>query len=272
MFLEGTFHVLWIYIIFGLVLCLPPLLLPPWKSLVHYFNKREISRRNSLRIFLIVFGLALAITAMVFMCLHHPYFFELEFSTFDAKYLFFNFYTLFSFILLPAGLALVGCASYIKYSSNLKLGNFFIITVGLLALGLGGSFLHDIFWCGTRTDLFTHSVNSGYDLEWWRDLVSVTSKDYRVFGFYMIVLTIILLIFASIMGWKHEGFLEKKHDRNTKISIILFSTLIFIVLGFSLYVMEYWRIFTFIPAFLSTFLGIPFSLFLSYHLGKKLAT
>lgn len=197
---------------------------------------------------------------------------DIEFSTFDAEYLFFNFYTFFSFILLPFSLALVGSAAYIRYSSNVKRGNFLLVLLGLFALGLSGSFLHDIFWCGTRTYFFTQQVDAGYDLDWWRNLLGVESKDYRVFGFYMVIMTIILLCFALIMLKKHEEFLEEKYEKDTRKMIFIIAILDFIILGVALYVMEYWRIFTFIPAFIATFVGIPISLILSYQLGKRLAS
>jgi len=271
MFLEGTLHVLWIYFILGLILCVPPILLPKWKSLVQFFNKKEISNKKFIRIFLVSLGLIITVIAVILMTIHSPHLLNIQFSSFRTEYLIFNFYTFFSFILLPFACALIGCASYVKNSSSVKLGNFFIILIALFALALAGSFFHDVLWCGTRTELYTLEVNAGYDLDWWRNVLYVESKDYRMFGFYMTVLTIILLIYASILLWKLEIFTDNGYDNNAKLKIFLFSSLLFIELGVALYVMEYFRMFTFIPTFIATYIGIPSSLVLSHLLGKLLA-
>jgi len=78
MIIEGTFHVLIIYILFGLILCLPPLFFPQWKSFIHFLNKKEIHKKGFFKKLILITGLSIAIIAIILMCLHHPYFFNLE--------------------------------------------------------------------------------------------------------------------------------------------------------------------------------------------------
>lgn len=270
MFFDGTYHVLVIYIILGLILCVPPLIMPQWKSLVQSLNKRELLKKKRLSIILFCLGMAISIISIIFMTMHAYYLLNLEYASYDVEYIMFNLYTLFSFNLLPLALALIGTASYIKFSSNPKLGNVLIILIALFALGLAGSYLHDVLYCATRTELYTLEVNAGYDLDWWLNLLQVESKDYRVFGFYMNVLTIILIIFSSILLWRFSSIM-KEEDYNIKIKkILIFSIIIVIEVGIALYVMEYFRIFTFIPEFIATYIGVPFSILLTYYFGKYL--
>ncbi|NVM31785.1 MAG: hypothetical protein HWN65_23300 [Candidatus Helarchaeota archaeon] len=268
MFLEGTFHVLWIYIIFGLVLCLPPLLLPQWKSLVEHFNKKEISSPKSFVLIMMGSGLIISVIAIILISLYNPYLFGPQ-----SGELFFYFFSFTSFIILPFGLALIGSASYIHFSSKPKLGNFLLVLLALFAIGLGGSFLHDVIWCGTITNFYTQEwVTQSHDLDFWCNLLRVESKDYRVFGFYMLVMVIILLIFAAILLWRHRSFVEKKHSIDGRKKTLIFSTLVIIVLALSLYVIDYKRFFTFFWAFMFTYLGIPLTVILSYYLGKNLVS
>ena len=271
-YLVGTLHVLLIYIIVGLFLCLPPLILPQWKRLVENLNKKEIMNKNRLIWLFTGTGIAITVVAMTLMCFHHPYIFELQFFSFESMYMFFNFYSFFSFILLPLALALILGASYMRYTSSPKLGNFLLLFLGILALGLAGSFFHDILWCGTRTHGYTIQVDAGYDLDWWRNFLFVQSKDYQVFGFYMIVLTIILCIYSFIMFKKHDQFFEKARDKKEKNIISSLNVLFFVIVGVALYIMEYYRIFTLIPAVISIFGGFPVSILVAWYLGKKIAS
>lgn len=275
MFLAGTFHVLVIYIIFGLILCLPPLLLPQWKSLVQYLNKKEIQNKKLSGMLLIGTGSALAVISIILMALYNPYLLNPimpELSEF-GDYIFFSFFSFFSFILLPFGLALIASASYVWYSSNPRLGNFSIVLLAICAMGLAGSFLHDVIWCGTITTFFTQEyITTSFDLNWWCVLLFVESKDYRVFGFYMIILiAVVLLPFAIILLWRHETFLEKKHKKSAKIMILLLSASVIIVLGVALYIMDYKRFFTLPWAFTSVYIMVPISVLFAYYLGKKLS-
>ena len=271
MFLDGTYHVLLIYIIVGLILCIPPLIMPQWKSLVQSLNKRELSNKKHISIILICLGLAISIISIIFMTLHAYYLLNVVYTSYEVEYIMFNLYTIFSFNLLPLALALIGTASYIKYSSNPKLGNVSILLIALFALGLAGSYLHDVLYCATRTELYTLEVNASYDLVWWLNLLRVESKDYRVFGFYMNVLTIILIIFASILLWRFSSNMKEENCNINKKKILILSILFVIELGIALYVMEYFRIFTFIPEIIATFIGVPFSIFLAYYFGKNLS-
>ncbi len=266
MFLEGTYHVLLIYLLFGLILCLPPLLLPQWKSLVEYLNKKEIQSTKSYRVILMGLGLGIAVSAIIFISFYNPYLLGPQ-----SSQLFFNFFSFISFILLPFGLALKGSASYIHFSLKPKFGNFLLILLAIFAIGLAGSFLHDFIWCGTITQFYTQQYDTqSYDLDFWRSLLDVESKDYRVFGFYMIVMVIILVIFAAILLWRHGSFIEKKGSIDGRKKTLIFSVLVILILGLSLYIIDYKRFFIFYCAFVSTYLGIPLSVIFSSYLGKNL--
>lgn len=271
MFLDGTYHVLLIFIVAGLILCVPPLILPQWKSLVRSLNNKKITNKKLLQRILISFGLALYLIATTLITFHNELLIGFVAPTPEEHYIFFNFYTFFSFILLPLGLAMIGCASFTRHSTDIKLGNFFIILIALFALGLAGSFFHDVLYCATRTQFFTIEVNASYDLVWWQNTFQVESSDYRVFGFYMLVLTIVLISYAAVLLWKLGLFSENDQNKSRKGRILLYSGLIILVFGVSLYITEYRRIYNFIHVFISVYVGIPLSLLLSHYLGKNLA-
>ncbi len=270
MFLDGTYQVLLIYGIAGCILCFPPLF-PKWKSWVLYFNKRDLKFEKFWQNFLFYCGTIIVIVAMISMAYYNPHIFRLNFASQVDEINYFLFFSLFSFILLPLGLAFLGASAYLENSSSIKQGYFFIILLSLFALGLAGSFFHDVLWCGTRTSFYTQQWDSGYDLVPWRTFFGVASKDYRVFGFYMGVLVFILLSYVAILFNKYYSFSEERFDNSHKKKIFLIVLLSFFVLGVSLYVIDYQKLFEFFTTSISLFFGIPLSSFLFYRLGKNLA-
>ena len=270
MFLDGTYHVLLIYGIAGCIMCIPPLF-PQWKSWVLYFNDQEFKYEKFWKNLLFFSGCGIIIVAITLIAFYNPHILGLNFVTQVAEITYFNYFAFFTFLLLPIGLAFLGLSSHMKETSNVRLGYFFIILLSFSALGLAGSFLHDILWCGTRTSFYTVQWDSGYDLEGWRTLVMVTSRDYRVFGIYMIVMVAILLTYVAILFNKYYTFSEEKFDRDIKKEIFLLALSSFIVLGVSLYIIDYQKLFEFFSTFIALFVGIPITAVLFYKLGKKLA-
>ncbi|NVM02300.1 MAG: hypothetical protein HWN67_08180 [Candidatus Helarchaeota archaeon] len=282
MFLDGTYHVLLIYCIVGCIICLPPLFLPQWESLVSYFNKKDIAYENFWKNFLFYCGIIITIIAIFATSYYNPHILGPKFGSrleeiiytfvFQADVVnFFLFFSLFAFIFLPLGLAFIGTFAYMKNSTNIKQGYLFIVFISLFALGLAASFFHDFLWCGTRTIWYTQSWDSGYDLVPWREFLHVESKDYRVFGFYMLILVIILLSYTAILINKYYSFLEEKLDKATKNKTFLISLLCFIILGVALYIVDFQRLYEFFSTFISLYVGIPLTAVLFYHLGNKLA-
>ena len=271
LFLDGTYHVLLIYGIVGCIICLPPLLLPQWKSMVLYFNKKDVAYENFWRKFLFYCGRIIVIIAMISMMFNNPHILGLKFASQADEINYFLFFSLFSFIFLPIGLGFIGTSAYMKYSTNIKQSFLFIVLLSLFALGLAGSFFHDFLWCGTQTTWYTKRWDSGYDLVPWREFLHVESKDYRVFGFYMGVLVFILLSYTAILLNKYYSFMEEKFDKRTKNRIFIISLLNFVILGVSLYVVDFESLFEFFSTFISLNIGIPVTSILFYHLGKNLA-
>ena len=87
----------------------------------------------------------------------------------------------------------------------------------------------------------------------------------------MLVLIIILLNYTAILINKYYSFLEEKIDKSKKRKTFVICLMCFIILGVSLYVIDFQRLFEFFSTFFSLYLGIPLTSILFYQLGKHLA-
>ena len=269
MFLIGTEFALLFHIIVGLVLCVPPLL-PQWKKLLITLNEKKLLQKQKIILILMISGLILTAISIISITFHHSYILRLNFINLEAEIFYFHFFALFTFFLMPGGLAFIGTAAYLKKTEDPRLGNFFLILLALIAMGLAGSFLHDVLWCGTRTGFFAWEADAGYDIDWWLNFMHIASKDYRNLLFYMGILVCILITYASILLYKHGQIDKDNFNTNQRKKIVLYAAIAIINLGFWLYVMDYARLYFFIWPYISTYVGIPFSIVLFYYLGKNL--
>jgi len=280
MFLIGTEFALLIHVLIGAGLIIPPLI-PQWKKLVVDFNEKSIPHKEKIFWVLMISGLILISISILSITFHHRYLFRLDFPSLDAEIAYFNFFALFTFFLGPFGLALIGISAYLRKTEDPRLGNFFILllalvamalagSLALVAMALAGSFLHDILWCGTKTGFYMWEANAGYDIDWWLDFMRIASKDYRNLAFYMSILASILITYASILLYKHGKISEKESDPKQRKKIILFAAIAIANFGFWLYVMDYAGLYIIIWPFVSTYIGIPFSIVLFYYVGKNL--
>ncbi len=264
-------HVLIVYGIIGLILWLPPLILPQWKSLVEYLNKKEITNKKSIEIFLILLSISIIIITLILISLFNSNLFRLEFENITEES-FFGIFAAFTFLLLPVTMGLIVTITYIHNSAKLKLGEFFILLFACSALALAGSFYHDFLWCGTRTNWYTIPAFGGYDFDVWNLIVGVQSKDYRLLGASQGVLALILIVYSIILLWKYNSFLEIKLNLMKKIQIIIFSFFAVIFLGFFLFIIDYGSLFDFNQTVHALYLGIPLICLLFHKIGKCLIT
>ena len=265
-------HVLIVYLIIGLILWLPPLILPQWKSLVKYLNKKEITNKKPFEVFLIILSISVIIITLILISLFNSNLFRLEFENITEESNFFSIFASFTFLLLPVTMGIIVTITYIHNSVKLKLGEFFILLFAFSALALAGSLYHDFLWCGTRTNWYTTPAFGGYDFDVWNFIVGVQSKDYRLLGASQGVLALILIVYSIILLWKFNSFLEIKLNIIKKIQIIIFSFFAVIFLGFFLFIIDYASLFDFNQTVHALFLGIPLICLLFHKMGKFLIT
>ncbi|NVM28075.1 MAG: hypothetical protein HWN65_04470 [Candidatus Helarchaeota archaeon] len=260
-------HVLIVYLIIGLILWLPPLIVPQWKSLVKYLDKKEIMSKKRFEILLIILSVSIIIIAFILISLHNQRLFPIEFENMSS---YFHIFATFTFLLLPVSMGIIVTITYIRNSVKLKLGEFFILLFAFSALALAGSLYHDFLWCGTRTNWYTTPAFGGYDFDVWNLLVGVQSNDYRLLGACQGVLALILIVYSIILLWKFNSFLEIKLNMIKKIQIIVFSFFAVIFLGFFLFIIDYGSLFDFNQTVHALFLGIPLICLLFHQMGKIL--
>ena len=264
-------HVLIVYLIIGLILWLPPLILPQWKSLVKYLNKKEIMNKKRFEIFLIILSVSIIIIAFILISLHNQRLFPIEFEHITVES-YFHIFATFTFLLLPVSMGIIVTITYIHNSVKPKLGKFFILLFAFSALALAGSLYHDFLWCGTATEWYTKLWEGTYDFDVWNLLVGVQSNDYRLLGACQGTLALILIVYSIILLWKFNSLLEIKLNIMKKIQLIVFSFFAVIFLGFFLFIIDYGSLFDFNQTVHALFLGIPLICLLFYGMGKILIT
>lgn len=165
----------------------------------------------------------------------------------------------------------IAATTYIHNRPDFKLGEFFILLFAFSALALAGSLYHDFLWCGTRTNWYTELAEGGYDFDLWIQIVNVESRDYRLLGASQGTMSLFLIIFAGILLWKFNSFLEVKLNRTQKIQLIILSFFGVIFFGFFLFIIDYGSLFDLNVTFHSLYLGILLMCLLYYQIGKVLA-
>ena len=202
MFLEGTLHILLVYLGIGLVLCVPPRM-KRWKKLVGFLNRAKINGRRLSRVCLLLFPPLMTVSVIIchLYCFHR----ELNIS--------------FWYLFMPAGFIAIqfmssffGVASFASHRKRVKFGNLVVLTLFFVGFGLAATNIHDALWCGRRTNFYTQFSAGGEDIAPWVNFFHAPSYDYRIFGFYMLIQAIVLLAMAhaNFFGFMRINKVKRK--------------------------------------------------------------
>lgn len=267
---EDYIHVVFVYVIIGLILCIP-VLLPQWKKLVAWLNKRETKHKKLLEIFFCGLSIFIIVTALVLISyFNRNIITRLEFDTIEAEAEYFTYFAGFTFLLMPFAMALIGAVAFIHNQSELKFGDFFIILIAFTALALAGGFYHDVLWCGNATEWYTIVHEGGYDFDVWTVVVGVTNRDYQLLGASQGTLALILIIFCILLLWRYNSLSENRFIWQNKVKAIIIGIFIVLFFGFFLFIIDAAWEFDSNVTVHSLFLGMALIAFLFYELGKTL--
>lgn len=203
MYLAGTSHIAIFYFILGLTFGILPYVLGWWEELATYLNKLEVDSRNFFRTISVI--LLMVIVVVILTHYHNFYFFPGSAGK-NSRRLFISFGL---FWLLPLSASLSGVVSLIWHRVKTKLGDIVIFSIIFSFLGLAASNIHDIIYCLRATGFFT-TFKPGYELTTWAHLFNSPTYDYRVFGTYMILQTIVFLLIAHSAYFSHTKGLKGK--------------------------------------------------------------
>ena len=264
------YHVLFIYSIIALILIIPPLILPQWKSLVISLNKKEIEYKKTLEIILYLISAGIIITSICLISVFNDNIIRLKFDSIEEEAEFFSVFAGFTFMLMPIAMGIIAATTYIHFQPKFMLGNFFALLFAFSALGLAGSLYHDVLWCGTATNWYTEVRIGNYDFDLWTQIVGVNNRDYQLLGISQGTMAIYLIIYAIIILWKFNSVQEFKFTWKNKINIIITSFFAVSFFGFFLFIIDAaWAADTNITIH-SLYLGFPLITYLFYYLGKAL--
>ncbi|MBD3354266.1 MAG: hypothetical protein GF364_22480 [Candidatus Lokiarchaeota archaeon] len=270
MFPFGDYlQVLKLYSVIAFVLWIPPLI-PKWNKLVVRLNTKKIENKKKLVKIFFFFSFVIILIAIILINLFNMRLFRLDFENTDQEALFFTFFALFTFMLMPVVMGLVVATAYISYSEHPKWGDFLVILFASGALGMAGSFYHDVLWCGTRTEWYTIESLGGYDFDVWQIVVNVDSYDYRLLGISQGTLALFLVIYAIILFHKLGKVSGNTLNQKKKLELTLFCMFFVFFFGFFLFIIDSHWIFDANVTIHALFLGIPLIVFLCYQIGRIL--
>lgn len=187
-FLEGTLHIFLIYLVLFLIFCVPPYF-TWWERLVAGLNRVELKGAHLAAVFYPV-AAALLIFSIV---ITHLFQYHKETGV--------NFHYHFapaSFIVIPLVTAFFGVTAWERARKRVGAGDLGVLLFCYGGFGVAGTNIHDVLWCGRATDLYTRLAIAGNDLSPWVELVRAPTHDYRMFGFYMLIQTLLGLAIAHV--------------------------------------------------------------------------
>jgi hypothetical protein len=192
MFLEDTLHIFLSYLIIAVILWVPPYM-SWWNRLVGFLNRREIEGRRLYLVLLIILPPLILISIII----THLFQFVK-----DLDVSFWLFFVPAAFIIIPFMSAYLGMASFARSHGKTGLGDLGALLFYFGGFGAAGANIHDVLWCGRRTELYTVFWAGGDDLRPWVELFHAPSYDYRIFGFYMFIQVVIALVVAHIVYFR----------------------------------------------------------------------
>lgn len=205
MYLAGTLHIAVFYLILSLTFGIFPYVFGWWGRLFTYLDKREINSQNffkTISVFLLMVILVVIVTDY-----HNFYFFPGSAGKNSRRLLI----SIGLFWILPLSASLSGVIPLIWRQFKVKLGDLVSFSIIFSFLGLAASNIHDVVFCARATDFFT-KFNPGYELTTWAHLYNSPTYDYRVFGTYMLVQTIVFLLIAHSAYFSFTKRLEEKNS------------------------------------------------------------
>lgn len=268
--LEDYIHVLFVYLIIGLVLWIPPLIIPQWKTLVRKLNEKDVPRRRAIELFLFSLSAVIMVITFLLISVFNSNIIRLQFENITDEANFFALFAGFTFMFMPGAMGIIGATTYVHNRPSFKLGDFFVLLVAFCALAMAGSFYHDVLWCGSATNWYTEVHLGGYDFDVWTMVVGVDNRDYQLLGISQGTLSLILIIFAAILLWRFNGFQETKLTWKNKIQTIIISFFIVIFFGFFLFAIDASWLFDLNATIHALYLGFPLIALLFYNLGKAI--
>lgn len=262
------YHVLIVYLIIAVFLWLPPLLLPQWKALAIFLNKKETKHKKALEIVLYSISAGIIITSICLISVFNDNIIRLRFDTIEQEAEFFTIFAGFTFFLMPIAMGIIAATTYSHNQPTFKLGDFSVLLFAFSALALAGSFYHDVLWCGTATNWYTEVRLGNYDFDQWTQLVGVDNRDYQLLGISQGTMAIFLIIYTLILIWKFNSLQEVRFSWKNKITIIFTSFFIVIFFGFFLFIIDAAWAADLNITIHSLYLGFPLIAYLFYQLGK----
>ncbi|MFP4005787.1 MAG: hypothetical protein ACLFUR_03590 [Candidatus Hadarchaeia archaeon] len=133
----------------------------------------------------------------------------------------------------------------------MHLGDLSIFVVFFGCLGLAASRVHDVVFCARATDFYTR-FNPGYELAPWVQRMNAPTYDYRVFGTYMLIEMIVLVLVSHSIY-----FSVKKRGREGK-SGLMWAWLGTAFLAIGITILDFPWLFR--PTWLHTFIQTAFML------------
>lgn len=200
MYLEGTLHIALFYLILGLAFGVLPYMFGWWRELTTYLNKFELNSQSSFR------NISIFLLMVIIVLITATYHSFLFFPGAQRNQLLIS-ATL--FWVLPLSASFSGVIFLVWHRFKTKLGDFFILSIIFSGLGLAASNIHDVLWCARATKFFTR-FNPGWGIYTWVNVFNSPTNDYRVFGTYMLIQTILFLLIAHSAYFSLTKKLEEK--------------------------------------------------------------
>lgn len=193
-----------------------------------------------------------------------------------VNFSFFFVFSMFAFLILPIALGLLGVYAYILKNGEYRLGSVLLLAISFASLGMVGSNLHDVLWCGVATNWYQTKRLAGYDLEMWFNIFGIYDKnqyDYRTFGLFMVYQVAIELVVATLVLYKfYKTTNEYKKIEKKKPIVLTWICLIAISVFFGTveFIFDYPWAFTELQYAIDVYIGIPIVAVLFYLIGFKL--
>lgn len=189
MYISKTPHVLAIYLAVGIFLIGFPLT-RWWARLVGWLDGLgRIERWYPVSVVIIT-----AILAHLTVLVMNAFQYDKENSRIS-----FETFCTFSFFLMPIGLPFLAEVIPHLRAGAVRPGTLLAYLFAVGGFGSAATNIHDVIWCWKATNGYTVERFAGIDLDFWTNTLHTGTKDYRIFGFYMVVQIIIALAASHVI-------------------------------------------------------------------------
>jgi hypothetical protein len=111
----------------------------------------------------------------------------------------FEVFACFSFFLMPVGLPFIAEVIPHFRAGAVRLGTLLAFLFAAGGFGSAATNIHDVIWCWKATNGYTVERLAGADLDFWVNTLRAGTRDYRIFGMYMLIQVIIALATAHVI-------------------------------------------------------------------------